>query len=744
MPFQFDSLTMLSIALCGVAVAALLAWYRSVSWPPASRFFGLLGLLFLAIAAGGVHWIGSKPQTVFVMVDESPSTRGAVYRQKSELQKRVQQLVGDRAFRISYFASQADQTVFAPPSAAAILLFSDCRFELPANAPPIFPVIDPLLESPSDAAVNGMSIRGHDLVVDVCVTGPPRQLTLRGTAATQPITVAGRMSIVQPIDPHATVASASFSPGDAWSENDAMSIPITPPTPAERWWVGTDAPYGWRIIMPANLPTESTAYLTPSVIVLNDQPAAAFSPQQQQRLMQYVRDLGGGLVLVGGPHAFGTGNYLGTPFESLSPLASTPPEPATQWIILVDSSGSMAGESRWQTACDAVARLLPRLPDHDPILLGSFAEQITWWNIPANAHQIQKLPIPPANVSPHGPTNLQEALQNVADTASGSLSKQLLLITDADAQLDQPTNLAAAMKSKSIHLHVLAIGQGSGLDVLSQIASATGGNVRSAPHASQWADQLLSLSQSAMPPGWQSAGFSVQFLSPLKLPVRMLENWNPTWVKTSAEPLANVPGKTIRPVAAWRVGTGQVIAAAFAANQSEAAALADRVAQPSADPRFTVQWNIASKLSVLVNAVDGKSYLNGQNLTLHLQHENGQEVDQPLAIPQTAPGRYELTIDAPRTGGFASVKNNGRLLNRTALPTRYAPEFDAIGNDHAAMHALADRTGGKVIDIGQTKPIDFHWPAGDAPLTSGLAAAGALCVALALIWQRLKPLPGAA
>ena len=224
----------------------------------------------------------------------------------------------------------------------------------------------------------------------------------------------------------------------------------------------------------------------------------------------------------------------------------------------------------------------------------------------------------------------------------------------------------------------------------------------------------------------------------------MLENWNPTWVKTSAEPLANVPGKTIRPVAAWRVGTGQVIAAAFAANQSEAAALADRVAQPSADPRFTVQWNIASKLSVLVNAVDGKSYLNGQNLTLHLQHENGQEVDQPLAIPQTAPGRYELTIDAPRTGGFASVKNNGRLLNRTALPTRYAPEFDAIGNDHAAMHALADRTGGKVIDIGQTKPIDFHWPAGDAPLTSGLAAAGALCVALALIWQRLKPLPGAA
>jgi hypothetical protein len=224
----------------------------------------------------------------------------------------------------------------------------------------------------------------------------------------------------------------------------------------------------------------------------------------------------------------------------------------------------------------------------------------------------------------------------------------------------------------------------------------------------------------------------------------MLTNWNPTWIRISAEPLGNVPGKAIRPVAAWRVGTGQVIAAAFAANQTEAAALANLVAQPPADPRFIIQWDIASKLTVIVNAIDGKSYLNGQTLTLYLQRDNGQEMDQPLVIPQIAPGRYELTIDAPRSGGFASLKNDGRLLSRTALPTRYAPEFDAIGNDHAAMHALADRTGGKVIDIVQTKPFEFHWPPDRMPLISWLAAAGALCIAMALIWQRLKPLPGAA
>ena len=46
---------------------------------------------------------------------------------------------------------------------------------------------------------------------------------------------------------------------------------------------------------------------------------------QQQRLHQYVHDLGGSLILLGGERAFAAGNYSGSILEALSPLSSSPP-----------------------------------------------------------------------------------------------------------------------------------------------------------------------------------------------------------------------------------------------------------------------------------------------------------------------------------------------------------------------------------------------------------------------------------
>ena len=92
---------------------------------------------------------------------------------------------------------------------------------------------------------------------------------------------------------------------------------------------------------PEALPTGAAAYLAPAVIVLDDVAADRLSPEQQGRLRQCVRDLGGGLVLLGGGHAFAAGGYPGSALESLSPLASTPPRPTTHWMLLADGSGSM-------------------------------------------------------------------------------------------------------------------------------------------------------------------------------------------------------------------------------------------------------------------------------------------------------------------------------------------------------------------------------------------------------------------
>src|SRR6266508_915381 len=108
-----------------------------------------------------------EPREIAVMVDLSPSTRTAQYRDAKFLQQRIRTLLGQNPYRVVYFSDEAraqvaadplpdlpsQKTIFNPPPAAAVLLFSDGRCDLPAAAPPTFIAVDPMLENPPDASV---------------------------------------------------------------------------------------------------------------------------------------------------------------------------------------------------------------------------------------------------------------------------------------------------------------------------------------------------------------------------------------------------------------------------------------------------------------------------------------------------------------------------------------------------------------------------------------------------------------
>ena len=110
---------------------------------------------------------------------------------------------------------------------------------------------------------------------------------------------------------------------------------------------------------------------------------------------------------------------------------------------------------------------------------------------------------------------------------------------------------------------------------------------------------------------------------------------------------------------------------------------------------------------------------------------------QSRTIPQTAPGQYDLSVEAPRQPLIAIVRNNAEVLSRIAVAGRYPPEFDAIGNNHQNMTRLAERTGGQVILPSQRSPIDFRWRRKTVSLDSILAALGAVLIGLALVRWRI-------
>jgi hypothetical protein len=216
--------------------------------------------------------------------------------------------------------------------------------------------------------------------------------------------------------------------------------------------------------------------------------------------------------------------------------------------------------------------------------------------------------------------------------------------------------------------------------------------------------------------------------------------WNRTWPKSGITPLAEATGpggERLTFAGRWNVGDGRAAAAAFAAPAEVATALARTVERPPRDPRLRVTWDAGSKLRVTVDAVDATTYLNGLKLTIELDDGSGT-AGRSIALPQTGPGRHELSLDAPRRPTLARLRQDGGLLDARALAGRYAPEFDAVGNDRAGLAALARRTGGGVIEPNTTGRLrDLNRPRRRVPLVPFLATAGAVLVAAGLVRWRI-------
>ena len=213
-------------------------------------------------------------------------------------------------------------------------------------------------------------------------------------------------------------------------------------------------------------------------------------------------------------------------------------------------------------------------------------------------------------------------------------------MTDADADLPQPAELAAAMKAKRIRVYLLALGHGSALPALRSIAHTTGGFVVEQVNPQRWITGANQLLCAALPTLYQH-----QTVALIPGPGSVVD-WNRTWLKDGA---IVIQRSAVAPmIARWPLGSGQVAAIAYAADGNTVRSLAQQIAQPPADPRFEVTWDAGPVLRVTVNALDRVQYINGQSLTLELQDAHALDsAPSNMAIPQTGPGLYPLTLPAP-------------------------------------------------------------------------------------------------
>jgi Mg-chelatase subunit ChlD len=207
-------------------------------------------------------------------------------------------------------------------------------------------------------------------------------------------------------------------------------------------------------------------------VVLVNVPARNLGPRKMRLLQAYVRDLGGGLVVVGGPNAYGVGGYFKTPLEETLPVEMQLKDqerlPQLTVVYCIDKSGSMSdtslgGYQKIELAKEAILRSINLLGPFDRVGVVAFDENASWV-VPlgpaTNRGQIGQLV---GGLRASGGTDIYAGVLAVSKSLPddpGRL-KHVVLLTDGGASPEGIADLVKEMyEEHGITFTVIAIGQG--------------------------------------------------------------------------------------------------------------------------------------------------------------------------------------------------------------------------------------------------------------------------------------------
>lgn len=480
-------------------------------------------------------------------------------------------------------------------------------------------------------------------------------------------------------------------------------------------------------------------------VVLMDAPAYSFDFAQQKELAAYVRDAGGGLVMIGGPDSFGAGGWIGSPVAEVLPLLLEPPEkrniPKGALALIMHSieipNGVFLGK---QTARAAVGALSSR--DEVGVLEYSWSaggNGIRWVypmqekgdggaaNAAINNMQFGDMPDYDAP--------MQMALTGLQGAKAGQ--KHLILITDGDASAPAAALVQKYVASKITVTTICVDPHGGANDVakMKALANATGG--RDYLINSQSGNGLATLPEIFIKEAqtvkrsliWEGEPFNPKVTNGAAEPMQGIGATLPVMrgyvVTADREGLALTTARTATDdplVAQWQHGLGRAVAFT-----SDAAA--------RWSPAWTgwgqykqfweqhIRWAMrpagAANLSVATETRGDTTHvvvtaLDSAGDPMNFAMFRGTAVDpgleaQAIELTQTAPGRYEgdfdsgkpgthivtLHYDAPGVGGADAEPDRGSVQAAVLRP--YPDEYRALEDNRALLQQVADLTGGRVL-----------------------------------------------
>jgi secreted protein with Ig-like and vWFA domain len=435
-----------------------------------------------------------------------------------------------------------------------------------------------------------------------------------------------------------------------------------------------------EVVPASGLPTELPVLSNYASVILVDVPARDLSSRQMNAIQTYVRDLGGGLVAVGGPSAYGVGGYFRTPLEEPlrveMQIKDQKRRARLTLVFIVDKSGSMSdtsgGVTKVELAKEAVIRSVQLLSPTDKVGVIAFDDSASW-----------VVPITPLDdpdtvinrvgtIRADGGTDIFAGVKLASESlpADDSAIRHIILLTDGGADPTGIPELVGGMfNDYGITLSSVAVGRDAAQDLLRQLAQVGGGVYHFADDPSTIPTIFAEETTLATRAYIIEEEFLPQQVSPSPI-LEGIESAPPLlgYIGTSAKDAAQtilISGQEDPVLASWQYGLGKSIAWTSDATGRWAKNWVnwDQFVRFWAQAvRYTLNTGAPSNTTVQVTregeqaniTVDAKSdagvYLNGLTMQVNVVGPDGQA--QGLTLQQVAPGRYEGTFTPTAEGAY--------------------------------------------------------------------------------------------
>jgi Mg-chelatase subunit ChlD len=483
------------------------------------------------------------------------------------------------------------------------------------------------------------------------------------------------------------------------------------------------------------------------LVVLDNVPAFHLTHAKMEAIESYVRDLGGGLLVVGGSQSYGAGGYFRTPLERILPVDMRPPArldlPHVALLFVIDKSGSMGigaeGGTKLELAKAAIMAAADIMNPNDQV--GILAFDAGWdWTLPfrpiGNGDWVNDRL---AALRSDGGTDMYNAMVEARRVMieKEAAIKHVIVLSDGLTDKADFQSLTQDFAGANVTVSTVSVGGDSDAKLLAEIARLGKGrsyvtlDPRTVPQIFTTETLLISrdlLVEKTFAPRVESQTGPLRGIARGSLPP--LRGYVLTYPKQRAELLMKAGDDPL--LVSWRHGLGRV--AAFTSDLSGRwgrewvswqglPQLAGQLARDTM--RQLIQSRVRADLHGEGDAVrlvadfvseDGR-FVNHLRLRANITAPDRSTRHAPLT--QSAPGRYEGTFtpagrgihlvtlfaegDAgpmPRETQSADdeVAQAPRSVMTIPYVAPYPNEYRELKPNLALLGRLAEETGGEMLD----------------------------------------------